>query len=77
MNPFTNLTRFFTSLTTDLTNTALVVAVIAFIFCGIMIFRGTEENVPRFQKATMWVGAGVIVIVLAKIIVGWLKAGVA
>ncbi len=77
MNPFTKLNTFLGTLTTDVTNTALLIAVIAFVFCGIMIFRGTEENVPRFQKATMWVGAGVIVIVLSKVIVAWLKAGVA
>lgn len=77
MNPFTNLNRFITSITNDLSNLALAVAVLGFLFCALMIFRGSEENVPRFQKAAFWTGASVAVIVLSKVIVAWIKAGVA
>lgn len=77
MNPFNNINRFIQSITSDMTNLALSIAVLGFLFCAIMIFRGSEENVPRFQKAAFWTGASVGVIVLAKIIVSWIRTGVA
>lgn len=77
MNPFTNVQRFINSLTSDVTNLALSIAVLGFIFCAIMIYRGSEEHVPRFQKAAFWTGVSTGLIVLAKIVVGWIKAGVA
>lgn len=77
MNPFKNIDKFVKSFTTDITNLGLSVAVIGFIICAFMVYRGAEENVPRFQKGMFWCGVGVGVIVLAKIIVGWIKAGVA
>lgn len=77
MNPFTKITTFINAITTDATNLFLSVAVLGFIFCAFMIFRGSEENVPRFQKAAFWTGVAIVIVVLAKIIVTWIKAGVA
>lgn len=77
MNPFTNIQRFIDALTSDVTNLFLSLAVLGFILCAVMIFRGSEENVPRFQKGAFWTAMSVVVIVLAKIIVGYIKAGVA
>lgn len=76
-NPFTKINKFLGTVTSDLTNLGLTVAVIGFLFCALMIFRGSEENVPRFQKAAFWTGFGVVVIVLAKVVVAWIRTGVA
>ncbi|MEK6189801.1 MAG: TrbC/VirB2 family protein [Carnobacterium alterfunditum] len=77
MNPFVNIQKFVNSITTDMTNLALSIAVLGFLFCAVMIFRGSEENVPRFQKAAFWTGGSVVIIVLSKVIVSWIRTGVA
>lgn len=77
MNPFTNIQNFIDGLTSDVSNLALSIFVLGFILCAVMIFRGSEENVPRFQKGAFWTGVAVVCTVLAKIIVGYIKGGVA
>lgn len=77
MNPFTKVTNFVTKTTSSVFNLAIAVLTIGFIVSGFMVWNGSEENVPRFKKTLFWTGAGVAAVVLAKVIVGWIKAGVA
>lgn len=77
MNPFTNVTNFVTKTTSSVSNLAIAVLIVGFMVAGFMVWNGSEENVPRFKKMLFWTGAGVAVVVLAKVIVGWIKAGVA
>jgi len=77
MNPFTNVTKFVTKTTSSVSNLAIAVLIVGFMVAGFMVWNGSEENVPRFKKMLFWTGAGVAVVVLAKVIVGWIKAGVA
>lgn len=77
MNPFTNVNRFFQGIITDASNLTLTIATLGFIFCALMVWRGAEESVPRFQKAMVWIGGGIVVVVLAKVLVAWIRAGVA
>lgn len=77
MNPFTKVTTFVTKTTSSISNLAIAVLIVGFIFSGFMVWNGSEENVPRFKKMLFWTGAGVAVVVMAKVIVAWIKAGVA
>lgn len=77
MNPFTKVTNFVTTTTGSITSLALAVLVVGFIFSGFMVWNGAEENVPRFKKMLFWTGAGVAIVVMAQIIVTWIKGGVA
>lgn len=77
MNPFTKINTFLGTIVTDVTGLAITIFTIGFIICAIGVARGSEENVPRFQKGLLWTGIGVVVVVLAKVIVTWIKTGVA
>lgn len=76
-SPFTKLNAFIKSITSDVLTMGFSVAILGFIVCAIGAWRGSEENVPKFQKGLMWTGTAVAVMALAKIIVPWIKAGVA
>jgi len=76
MNPFTKIDTFLKTIVLDVTNLALTIFIIGFIICAIGVARGSEENVPRFQKGLLWTGIGVVVVVLASVIVTWIKTGV-
>lgn len=76
-SPFTKLNAFVKSITTDVLNTGFSLAILGFIVCAIGAWRGSEEHVPKFQKGLTWTGIAVAVMALAKIIVPWIKAGVA
>jgi len=75
-SPVDKVKTFLEGLKTDLSDLGLTVCTIGFIVCAFMIYRGSEENVPRFQKGAIWTGGAVAVIVLARIIVDWIKNGV-
>jgi hypothetical protein len=75
-NPFTGIKNFLGSLFSDVTSTSITVFALGFAFCALMVWRGSEEVVPRFQKGMFWTGCAVVVSVLSKIIVSYVKNGV-
>ncbi|NUH84734.1 hypothetical protein HUN92_13495 [Bacillus firmus] len=77
MNPFTGIKAFLNTLFSDIASTSITVFGLGFLFCALMVWRGSEEHVPRFQKGMFWTGAAVAVSVLAKVIVTYVKNGVA
>jgi type IV secretory pathway VirB2 component (pilin) len=77
MNPFTKIKTFVDSIVGDVTGLFYSVAILGIVFCCIMIWRGSEENVPRFQKGIVWAIIAIAVVALSKIIVTWVKTGVA
>ncbi|MCM3227563.1 hypothetical protein [Terribacillus saccharophilus] len=76
-NPFTGIKSFLNKLFTDVATTATIIFGIGFLFCALMAWRGSEENVPRFQKGMVWTGGAAAVAALAKVIVSWVQGGVA
>lgn len=77
MSPFTKVNNFFNAVISDVTNLFYTVAILGIIFCAFMIWRGGEENQPRFQKALAGCIGAIILVALAKIIVPWVKLKVA
>lgn len=77
MNPFTGIKSFLNLLFSDIASTSITVFGLGFLFCALMVWRGSEEHVPRFQKGMFWTGAACAVSVLAKIIVTYIQNGVA
>ncbi|MED5094485.1 hypothetical protein [Bacillus safensis] len=75
-NPFTGIKKFLNSLFSDVSSTAITIFALGFLFCALMVWRGSEENAPRFQKGMYYTGAAVAVAVLAKVIVQYIKKGV-
>lgn len=75
-NPFTGIKTFLDSLFSDVLSTSITIFGIGFLFCALMVWRGSEEHTPRFQKALGWTGAAVAVSALAKIIVTYVQNGV-
>ncbi|MCM3405453.1 hypothetical protein [Cytobacillus oceanisediminis] len=75
-NPFTGIKTFLDGMFSDVLSTSITIFGIGFLFCALMVWRGSEEHTPRFQKALGWTGAAVAVSALAKIIVTYVKDGV-
>ncbi|CAI6330516.1 hypothetical protein [Bacillus subtilis] len=75
-NPFTGIKHFLSGLFSDVTSTSITVFALGFAFCALMVWRGSEDTVPRFQKGMFWTGCAVAVSVLAKVIVSYVKSGV-
>lgn len=77
MNPFTNVKNFVDGLINDAGDLAISIFALGFIVAAFVAWRGSEESVPRAQKAMVAIIVCIIVVVLAKIIVGYVKSGVA
>lgn len=77
MNPFTNINKFVVATTGSVTTLVISIFILAIIVTGAMVAWGSEENVPRFKKALIWSIVGLMVTVLAKTIVTWVRTGVA
>lgn len=77
MSPFSKVQNLVNALISDITNLFFTVAVLGIIFCAFMIWRGSEENQPRFQKALVGTIGAIIIVALAKIIVPWVRLKVA
>ncbi|MEH2980229.1 MULTISPECIES: hypothetical protein [Bacillus] len=75
-NPFAGIKHFLSGLFSDITSTSITVFALGFATCALVVWRGSEETVPRFQKGMFWTGAAVVVSVLAKVIVTYVKSGV-
>ncbi|HZH61509.1 MAG TPA: hypothetical protein VEY70_18460 [Metabacillus sp.] len=54
------------ALFSDITNTFKTLFAIGALFCGIMIFSGNEENVPRFKRSLLWCIVGFAAFLLVK-----------
>lgn len=61
------------SLFTDMQSTFIWIFAIGGLFSGLMIAFGGEENAPRFKKMLMWCIVGLVVFLLAKPIVEYVK----
>ena len=77
MSPFSKVQNLVNALITDISNLFFTVAVLGIIFCGFMLWRGSEENHPKFQKGLVGCIGAIILVALAKIIVPWVKLKVA
>jgi hypothetical protein len=77
MNPFTKINSFVQASTTSITTLVISIFILAIIVTGAMVAFGNEENVPRFKKALGWSIVGLMVVVLARVIVSWVRNGVA
>lgn len=76
MSPFAKINSFLNTWTSDLMTLFATLAAIGFIFCAFMVWKGDEENVPKFKKGLTWTGIALIVTILAPAIVKWIQSGV-
>ena len=72
---FTTLKNFINKLFTDFQSTFLWIFALGFLFCGLMVWLGGEENAPKFKKGLLFTICGLVVFLLAKPIVQYLDAG--
>lgn len=77
MSPFAKVQNLINAVTTDVINLFYAVAILGIVFCAFMIWRGSEENQPRFQKALVGTISAIILVALARVIVTWVKTKVA
>lgn len=77
MNPFSRINSFISAQYTEILNLFLTVSAIGVLVCAFMIWQGSEENVPRFKKGLFWTLVALVIAVMAKGIITWVKAGVA
>lgn len=75
MNPFTKINSFLGTIFSDLTLTAATIFGIGFLICGLFVWQGSEEQVPKFKKGLIWTAAGFTVSLLAKVIITWMQTG--
>lgn len=75
-SPFQKIGSLLTKISGDVTTNLITIFVIGFCFCAFMVWKGDEENAPRFKKGLIGCGLGVIVFTLASVIVNYIKAGV-
>ncbi|ACI30587.1 MULTISPECIES: hypothetical protein [Bacillus] len=72
---FTRIQHLLQTLFTDMQSTFIWAFIIGGLVCGLMIWQGDEQNAPKFKKGLLFCGAGVVVFLLAKPFVDYIKAG--
>lgn len=72
-SPFAKINSWVTGWAGDVTNLFITIVGIGFVFCAFMVWKGDEENVPKFKKGLLWTGAALAVVVLGPSIVKWIQ----
>ena len=76
MSPFAKVNAWMSTWSVDLLQLAATAFGIGIIVCAFVIWKGDEENVPKFKKGLFWTIAGFIVCLLAAGIITWVKSGI-
>lgn len=71
---FKRIENLILSLFTDMQTTFIWIFALGGLFSGLMVAFGGEENAPRFKKYLMFCIIGLVVFLLAKPIVEYIKA---
>lgn len=75
-NPVTKINNLGDTLLTSFETLAYTIFSIGFIFCALMVWKGSEENVPRFQKGMVFTGLAVAVVALIDVTISFIKTQV-
>lgn len=77
MSPFTKIQNLFNAIITDVTSLFYTVMFLGILFCAFMLWRGSEENHPRFQKGIAGCFIAIIVVAVGKIAITWIRTKLA
>lgn len=70
---FSQIQSLLNTFFTDMQKTFISLFMIGMAFCGIMVWFGDEHNVPKFKRGLMFCAIGLVVFLLAKPIVNYIK----
>ena len=73
-NPFLSIKKLLDAMFNDVLSTFITVFCLGFLFCALMLWKGSEESAPKFQKGLIGTIIGIVVFTLAKVIVAYVQA---
>ncbi|MEK5081055.1 hypothetical protein MKX73_19200 [Solibacillus sp. FSL W7-1436] len=77
MNPFTKLTAFANNIFTDVLGLVIAVFSIGILVCAVVVWKGDEQAAEKFKKGLIISVIGLAVAILAKVIISYVRSGLA
>lgn len=77
MNPFTKLTTFTNNIFNDVLGLVIAIFAIGILVCAAVVWKGDEQAAEKFKKGLIMSVIGLAVAVLAKVIISYVKSGLA